>query len=143
MFFSLLCIQNRNYKPQLKTVNSEAVYLDAVDCINVWSCHSPPAISPLPIVTMNDSRTMNVSPHHVFYFIDGDLVIQSSPNSEGTVTMFWMNKSVLAFNSPVFSDMFGLPSGSARDLYDVLPMVHAADTEEEWSALFSALYDPK
>ncbi|KIP07176.1 hypothetical protein PHLGIDRAFT_46105, partial [Phlebiopsis gigantea 11061_1 CR5-6] len=80
--------------------------------------------------------------HPTFYLPLGDLIVQSAADAEGTSTLFRVSKSLLAFNSPVFADMFALPTTSTQDLYDGAPLVQVTDTAEELAALFSALYDP-
>ena len=87
--------------------------------------------------------TGNIQRHSVFYFQDGDLVVHPAADAKGTVMAYRINKSVLAFNSPVFADMFSLPGTQTQDLYDGVPFVRVTDTAEEWTALLSALYDPK
>ena len=78
-----------------------------------------------------------------FYLDDGDIVLQSAPDTQGTVTLYRVKKSGLAFNSPVFADMFGLSAGEGvQDIYDDVPLIVMSDTEEELSSIMLALYEP-
>lgn len=90
---------------------------------------------------MESNEVQNVSQHHTFYFPDGDLVIQSSPDSGGTTTLFRVNKSVLAFNSTPFANMFA--DSSPKGFHDDIPLVEVHDSADEFAALLSALYDPR
>ena len=81
--------------------------------------------------------------HATFYLPYGDLIVQSAPDESGAAIIFRVNRSVLAFNSPVFADMFTLPNTSAQELYDDAPVVCVPDTAEELNALFLALHDPR
>ena len=94
---------------------------------------------------MGNDDIVNATRHATFYFPDGDLVIQStgSQGEECTPVLFRVNKSVLAFNSPVFADMFALPIGPTQDMHEGAPLVHVTDTAEQWSDLLSALYNPR
>ncbi|KIP07179.1 hypothetical protein PHLGIDRAFT_45454, partial [Phlebiopsis gigantea 11061_1 CR5-6] len=79
--------------------------------------------------------------HPTFYLPFGDLIVQSAADAKGTSTLFRVNKSLLAFNSPVFADMFTLPNTSTQELYDGAPIVRVTDTAEDLTAVCSALYD--
>ena len=85
----------------------------------------------------------NAQQHPTFYFPHGDLVIQSAEDADGHSVLFRVNKSVFAFNSPVFADMFDLPSNpEAQDTHDGAPVVPLTETAEELAELIRALYDP-
>ena len=86
---------------------------------------------------------MSLVRHPKFYLLFGDLIVQSAPDTEGTSTLFRVNKSLLAFNSPVFADMFSLPDTPAQEVYDGVSVVRVTDTVEDLTALFSVLHDPR
>ncbi|GJF00620.1 hypothetical protein PsYK624_169140 [Phanerochaete sordida] len=75
-----------------------------------------------------------------FYFADGDLVLRSLPSSEGKVTLFRPHQTTMAYSSPVFSGMLGIPG--EQEMYDGAPVVDLGDTAEELRALLDALHDP-
>ena len=81
--------------------------------------------------------------HSTFYFPLGDLVVQSAVGEDGIGLLFRVSKSVLAFNSAVFADMFGFPAAADQELYEGAPVVHLMDSAVDLAAFFSALYDPR
>ncbi|KIP07173.1 hypothetical protein PHLGIDRAFT_127803 [Phlebiopsis gigantea 11061_1 CR5-6] len=92
---------------------------------------------------MDNIKAVKALRHPTFYLPLGDLVVQSASDEYSTqVVLFRVNKSILAFNSPVFADMFTLPTTAVQELYDGAPMVCLTDTAEELTALFSALHNP-
>ena len=86
---------------------------------------------------------MALARHPHFYLPDGDLVVCSGPGDNEHSTVFRVNKTVLAYNSPVFQDMFALPSNpSTQEMYEETPMVRVTDSADELEQLIEALYNP-
>jgi BTB/POZ domain len=79
----------------------------------------PPAIPPLP---------------ESIYVNEADLIIQSSDFVE-----FRIHKSMLAFSSQVFRDMFSLPQPS-NEIVDGLPVLRLSEDAELVRALITVLY---
>jgi hypothetical protein len=75
------------------------------------------------------------------YFEDGSVVL-SADDSDGNTIYFRVHMSVLRKNSPVFRDMFSIPSPVAIDLYDGVPLVHVHDDAKEMKEFLQVLYDP-
>lgn len=92
---------------------------------------------------MDSDPAMILVQHETFYLPFGDLVLQSLPGDDNTSTLFRVNKSILAFNSPVFAGMFTLPDSSEREAHDGVPLVLLPDSAEEIAALCAALHDPR
>ena len=77
-----------------------------------------------------------------FYLADGDLAIRSELSQDGSATVFRVHKATMAYNSPVFHGMLGLPVHPAgEEVHDGVPVVQVTDTAEEMRALLAALYD--
>ncbi|GJE95290.1 hypothetical protein PsYK624_114730 [Phanerochaete sordida] len=78
-----------------------------------------------------------------FYLADGDLAICSALSLGDSVTVFRVHKVVMAYHSPVFRSMLGLPPvPGTQEMYDDAPVVRVTDSAEELRALLDALYDP-
>lgn len=75
------------------------------------------------------------------YFEDGSVVL-SADDSDGNTIYFRVHMSVLRKNSPVFRDMFSIPSPVAIDQYDGVPLVHVHDDAKEMKEFLQVLYDP-
>jgi hypothetical protein len=77
------------------------------------------------------------------YFEDGSVIL-SAKGSDGDLVYFRVHKSVLTKQSPVFKDMFSVPSpASEMEMYDDLPLVHLHDSSEELKEFLQAMYDPR
>ncbi|KDQ60100.1 hypothetical protein JAAARDRAFT_595770 [Jaapia argillacea MUCL 33604] len=91
------------------------------------------------------SASAPTTPKHSFpYFEDGNIVISAS-TSKRRCKVFRVHKSVLAFHSHVFADMFTLPTlpdNTTMEMYDGVPLVHLPDPAEEVAELFTLLYKP-
>ena len=55
---------------------------------------------------------------------------------------FRVHSFMLAHHSPIFSDMFALPSPSIADTYEGAPLVDMPDKAEDLADLLKVLYDP-
>ncbi|KIP05782.1 hypothetical protein PHLGIDRAFT_44007, partial [Phlebiopsis gigantea 11061_1 CR5-6] len=82
---------------------------------------------------------LRIQRHPTLYFAHGDLVLSADKGT--TRVMFCVNKSTLAHYSPVFADMFGLPSKQdVNETYEGVPVVHLHDEYEDLETFLSALY---
>lgn len=82
--------------------------------------------------------------HHTsLYLEDGNICLASGlPDSPSPRTVFRVHKSLLARHSPVFRDMFALPTDAGvQDQYEGLPLVIMQDRTSEIEPLLLALYD--
>lgn len=98
--------------------------------------------------------------HTKLYFTDGNICLsavshasaasQSDSNAEMLAApdhplsagiFFRVHQSVLSIHSPIFCDMFGLPStDDTNETYDGVPLVHMPDSAEDLESLLTALY---
>lgn len=81
--------------------------------------------------------------HSSLYLDDGNVCLTSGlPDSPSPRTVFRVHKSLLARHSPVFRDMFALPTDvGGQDQYEGLPLVVMQDHTDDIEALLLALYD--
>ena len=93
---------------------------------------SPQNLKPLPQDKTRDED---------LYFDDGSVVL-SANDSDGNTIYFRVHMSVLRKNSPVFRDMFSMPTPVAIDQYDGVPLVHVHDDAKEMKEFLQVLYDP-
>lgn len=95
--------------------------------------------------------------HPTFYFPDGDIILAAptimshcshtgphvSPVPE---QLFRLHRFMLIHHSPVFADIFTLPtpteSTAADELYDGVPIVQMSDRADDLASLLNVLYDP-
>ncbi|KAK7005780.1 hypothetical protein R3P38DRAFT_3039555 [Favolaschia claudopus] len=78
-----------------------------------------------------------------FYYDDGNIVLAAKDESENDV-YFRLHKSILAKQSPVFADLFILPTPSNMELYDGVPLVKmAGDSASDLREFIELLYDPQ
>jgi hypothetical protein len=85
-----------------------------------------------------------------FYAEDGNIVL-AAKDTDGTV-YFRLHRSILIRHSPVFKDMFSMPTpsedsadegGGIADQYDGVPLVEmAGDSSDALRSLIALLYDP-
>ncbi|CAE6508021.1 unnamed protein product [Rhizoctonia solani] len=76
--------------------------------------------------------------HERFWLEDGNVVLVAKPPSQ---TQFRVHQSVLSRQSPVFKELFSYPSRAKFERIQGCPVVPLGDTEEDITALLSALYD--
>lgn len=81
-----------------------------------------------------------IKKHGLLYFTDGDIVLLSLPKDR-VVTAFRVDKVFLSRHSPVFKDMFSLPSLEEVEKYDGTPLVRLQDMSERLVSFLNALYD--
>jgi hypothetical protein len=80
-----------------------------------------------------------------FYNDDGNIVL-SAKDAEGCTVYFRLHRSILTKHSPVFGDMFAMPTPSlpSVDQYDGVPLVEmAGDSADALRSLIALLYDPQ
>lgn len=91
---------------------------------------------------MTDSPQLE---HHSSLYLDDGNVCHTSglPDSPSPRPVFRVHKSLLARHSPVFRDMFALPTdvGGQVDRYECAPLVVIQDSTGDIEALLLALYD--
>ncbi|KAJ7185874.1 hypothetical protein C8R46DRAFT_982696 [Mycena filopes] len=66
----------------------------------------------------------------------GDIILQAES------TQFRVSRDILAAQSSVFRDMFGVPQPPNEPTIEGCPIVHVSDTAQDWELLFEVLYDP-
>ncbi|KAJ7217734.1 hypothetical protein GGX14DRAFT_597673 [Mycena pura] len=76
-----------------------------------------------------------------FYFEDGNIVL--SAKEDGTTVYFRLHRSILTKHSPVFADMFAMPSPPTADCYDDAPLVEMHDEADVLGLFIGLLYDPQ
>jgi BTB/POZ domain len=76
------------------------------------------------------------------YLEDGNIVLSASQN-DGGYSLFRVHKSILAKNSPVFSDMFTLSTPDSADIYDGVPIVQLHDDPKDLEQFLEFLYYPR
>ncbi|KAJ7747293.1 hypothetical protein B0H16DRAFT_1555431 [Mycena metata] len=77
-----------------------------------------------------------------FYFEDGSVVLSAKDGTQKHTTYFRLHKGMLARASPIFRDMFTLPSPSTVEKYDGAPFVEMHDDAKDLRELIALLYDP-
>lgn len=89
-----------------------------------------------------DSKTSehSVRRHPTFYLVTGDVVLSAD---EGNIKyMFCVHKTVLGHYSPVFADMFAIPTRvDVNETYEGLPIVHLYDEAADIEHFLKALYN--
>ncbi|KDR86012.1 hypothetical protein GALMADRAFT_132623 [Galerina marginata CBS 339.88] len=70
-----------------------------------------------------------------YWFDDGNVILQAEN------TRFRVHYTILSRHSQVFQDMFSLPQPEEEALFDGCPLVHVSDAPDDWSNIFSILYD--
>lgn len=65
---------------------------------------------------------------------DGSIILHAEN------TQFRVHRSVLAMNSTVFQDMFGIPQPQREPTVDGCPIVHLSDSAQEVEHVLNALY---
>ncbi|TDL14656.1 hypothetical protein BD410DRAFT_180950 [Rickenella mellea] len=94
---------------------------------------------------MASAETPCVDAHHEsLYFPDGDVVL-SAKNDDGSKLFFRVHKFILSLHSPVFKDMFSLPTPREDSVqrYDgVSQVVEMSDRPDDLASLLLALYQP-
>ncbi|KAJ7185868.1 hypothetical protein C8R46DRAFT_1061938 [Mycena filopes] len=66
----------------------------------------------------------------------GDIILQAE------TTQFRVSRDILAAQSPVFRDMFGVPQPQNEPTIEGCPIVHVSDTAQDWELLLEVLYHP-
>lgn len=98
--------------------------------------------------------------HPVLYFTDGNVCLSATygaaahapsptPSTEVAVhapaqhleIVFRVHQSVLSLHSPIFKDLFALPSPpEVNEIYDKAPLVRMPDQADDLEALLKAFY---
>lgn len=94
--------------------------------------------------------------HPVLYFADGNVCLSATHGLAAHVCtevnevhvpaqpleiVFRVHQSVLSLHSPIFKDLFALPSPpEVNDTYDKAPLVRMPDRADELEALLKAFY---
>lgn len=76
------------------------------------------------------------------YLDDGNIVLSALDTDDGVV-YFRVHRSVLSRQSPVFKDMFNIPTGDSVEKYDGVPLVRLHDGADDVKDFLRALYDPE
>jgi hypothetical protein len=76
-----------------------------------------------------------------FYIEDGNIVL-STKDKDGNITYFRVHRSTLMKHSPIFRDMFNIPTPPDMDLYDGVPVVQLQDDPNDLKAFLTFLYEP-
>lgn len=109
---------------------------------------------------MNSQETTKKVEHlrsHSFYFARGDVVLGApwdqyvdtiypdigSRNLDELWVYFRVEMSQLRHHSPVFADMFALPTPSEEEKYDGLPLVRLPDEGHAVEELLKFIYCPQ
>ncbi|KAJ7185866.1 hypothetical protein C8R46DRAFT_387761 [Mycena filopes] len=66
----------------------------------------------------------------------GDIILQAES------TQFRVSRDILAEQSSVFRDMFGVPQPPNEPTIEGCPIVHVSDTAQDWELLLEVLYKP-
>ncbi|KAJ6500180.1 hypothetical protein C8R47DRAFT_285508 [Mycena vitilis] len=78
-----------------------------------------------------------------FYLEDGNIVLGAKDSQQNTI-YFRLHKSVLIIQSPIFNDLFSLPSPENMDQYDGAPYVEmAGDDAQEMHDFVAFFYNPQ
>ena len=79
------------------------------------------------------------------YYEDGNLVVSANGGTNGDtgIVYFRVHKSILGKHSPVFKDMFSLPSPEEVEQHDGVPLVHVHDDVSDLRSFLKALYEPR
>lgn len=77
--------------------------------------------------------------HETLYFPDGNIALLASYTHDRYI-IFRVHQSVLVATSPVFRDMFSLPTGSSQEMYDGVPAVDMMDSGQDLECLLRVLY---
>ncbi|TDL17688.1 hypothetical protein BD410DRAFT_544472 [Rickenella mellea] len=91
---------------------------------------------------MSESESSASRNHETLYLPAGDLVLSSTMSNGGRV-LFRVHRFMLAHHSPVFADMFLLPSTEgSNETYDGVSLIYMPDATEDIEALLQIFYDP-
>ena len=92
---------------------------------------------------MTEEPEKLVKRHEKLYLEDGDIVLAApSSTAPDTVTLFRVDKVLLARHSPIFRDMLSFSAGNGpHDTYDGAPRVNLTDNGEDLAVLLSGMYN--
>ncbi|KAJ7045774.1 hypothetical protein C8F04DRAFT_1249156 [Mycena alexandri] len=76
------------------------------------------------------------------YFDDGNIVLSAKDGKEQAI-YFRLYRGILAYNSPVFSDMLAMPPPQIVEHYDGVPLVEMPDDADDLRVLLSLLFAPQ
>ncbi|KAJ7187950.1 hypothetical protein C8R46DRAFT_1241444 [Mycena filopes] len=77
------------------------------------------------------------------YFEDGNIVLSAKDTADNTV-YFKLHRGILIKNSPVFEDMFAMPSPPDVQTYDGVPLAEMpGDSADALADLIAFLYEPQ
>ena len=96
-----------------------------------------------PEISEQPAASTGVPTHSAtLYFEDGDVVL-SAKDKAGAATLFRVDQRFLTRHSPIFADMFALPSGTEkREEYAGVPIVHLPqDDAEDVTSMLQAIYN--
>ena len=83
--------------------------------------------------------------HSDLWFLDGNIILQTTSPSEDEIHLFRCHKSVLSKHSVVFADMFelgGYVCVRRSEEYEGVPVISIPDASADVDALLNMLYDP-
>ena len=89
--------------------------------------------------------TPKVIKHSNLWFLDGNIILQTTSPSGDEIHFFRCHKSVLSKHSVVFADMFepgGYVCVRRSEEYEGVPVISIPDASADVDALLSMLYDP-
>ena len=108
---------------------------------------SPPF--PLSPAEMDRDLEVEVVPkvikHPKLWFLDGNIILQTTSSSQDEIHLFRCHKSVLSKHSAVFADLFELDSYVCvrrSEEYEGVPVISIPDAPADVDALLNMLYDP-
>lgn len=83
--------------------------------------------------------------HSNLWFLDGNIILQTTSPSEDEIHLFRCHKSVLSRHSVIFANMFGLGDYVCvrrSEEYEGVPVISIPDASADVDALLNMLYDP-